>query len=37
MFWLYWNTTWSVILSGIMFATIFAHPDAVVRETRQSR
>ena len=25
MFWLYWDTAWSVILSGIMFATIIAH------------
>jgi hypothetical protein len=33
MFWLYWDTAWSVILSGIMFATIISHPDAVVRDT----
>jgi hypothetical protein len=28
MFWFYWDTAWSVIISGIMFATIVAHPDA---------
>ena len=28
MFWIYWNTAWSLIISGIMFATIVAHPDA---------
>ena len=32
MFWLYWDTACSVILSGIMFATIIAHSDAVVSE-----
>jgi hypothetical protein len=31
MFWFYWDTAWSVIISGIMFATIVAHPDAEVR------
>ena len=36
MFWLYWDTAWSVIISGIMFATIVAYPDAVVRETWRS-
>ena len=33
MFWLYWDTAWSVILSGTMFATIIAHSDALVSET----
>lgn len=28
MFWIYWDTAWSVIISGIMVATIIAHPDA---------
>ena len=32
MFWFYWDTAWSVIISGIMFVTIVAHPDAEVRE-----
>ena len=36
MFWFYWDTAWSVIISGIMFATIVAHPDAEVRETWRS-
>jgi hypothetical protein len=36
MFWFYWDTAWSVIISGIMFATIVAHPDADVRETWRS-
>ena len=36
MFWFYWETAWSVIISGIMFATIVAHPDAEVRETWRS-
>ena len=35
MFWLYWDTAWSMIISGIMFATI-AHPDSEVRETWRS-
>ncbi len=34
MFWIYWDTAWSLI--GIMFATIVAHPDAEVRETWRS-
>jgi hypothetical protein len=33
MFWLYWDSAWSVVISGIMFATIIAHPDAEVRPT----
>jgi len=36
MFWFYWDTAWSVVISGIMFATIVAHPDAEVRETWRS-
>jgi hypothetical protein len=35
MFWVCWNTAWSIILSGIMFATIVAHPDAELAELRQ--
>jgi hypothetical protein len=27
----YWDTAWSVIISGIMFATVVVHPDAEVR------
>jgi hypothetical protein len=38
MFWFYWDTAWSVIISGIMFATIVAHPDAeVVISTHDTR
>lgn len=38
MFWIYWDTTWSVILGGIMLATIVAHPDAEFIELQtQSR
>jgi hypothetical protein len=36
LFWLYWDTAWSVIISGIMFATIVTHPDAEVRPTWRS-
>jgi len=28
MFWICWNTAWSLIISGIMFATIVTHPDS---------
>ena len=28
MFWIYCDTAWSLIISGIMFATIVSHPDA---------
>ena len=28
MFWVCWNIAWSLIISGIMVATIVAHPDA---------
>ena len=31
MFWVYWDTAWSIILSGIMVATILAHPEAEIR------
>jgi hypothetical protein len=34
VFWIYWDTAWSVIISGIMFATIVAHPDAEFAEVR---
>ena len=33
MLWFYWDAAWSVIISGIMFATIVAHPDAEIKET----
>lgn len=28
VFWIYWNTAWSLIISGIMVATIVSHHDA---------
>ena len=34
--WFYWDAAWSVIISGMMFATIIAHPDAEVSETWRS-
>ena len=37
MFWIYWDTAWSVIISGIMFATIIAHPDAEFAEVKAAR
>jgi hypothetical protein len=37
MFWVYWDTAWSIILSGIMVATILAHPDAEFVEVAQQR
>ncbi|MGY4282952.1 hypothetical protein [Bradyrhizobium sp. 143] len=37
MFWIYWDTAWSLIISGIMVATIVAHPDAELAEVRAAR
>jgi hypothetical protein len=38
MFWIYWDTAWSIILGGIMFTTIVTHPDAEFVEVQlQSR
>ena len=37
MFWIYWNTAWSLIISGIMFATIVSHPDAEIAEVRAAQ
>lgn len=37
MFWVYWDTAWSVILSGVMVATILAHPEAEFVEVAQQR
>ena len=38
MFWIYWDTAWSIICGGIMFATIVTHPDAEFVEIQlQSR
>ncbi len=37
MFWIYWDTAWSLIISGIMFATIVAHPDAELVEVHAAK
>lgn len=37
MFWIYWDTAWSLIISGIMVATIVSHPDAEFAEVRAAR
>jgi hypothetical protein len=38
MIWIYWDTAWSIIFGGIMFATIVSHPDAEFVEIQaQSR
>lgn len=37
VFWIYWDTAWSLIISGIMFATIVAHPDAEFVEIQAAR
>ena len=37
MFWIYWNTAWSLIISGIWVATIISHPDAeIARSARRT-
>ncbi len=37
MFWIYWNTAWSLIISGIMVATIVSHPDSEFVEVQADR
>ncbi len=37
MFWICWNTAWSLIISGIMVATIVSHPDAEFAEVRAAK
>ena len=37
MFWIYWDTAWSLIISGIMFSTIVAHPDAEIVEAHAAK
>jgi hypothetical protein len=38
MFWVCWDTAWSIVLGGIMFATIVTHPDVEFAEIQsQSR
>jgi hypothetical protein len=33
MFWIYWDTFWSLFFSTVWFLTIVSHPDAEVAET----
>jgi len=37
VFWIYWDTAWSLIISGVMFTTIVTHPDAEFAEIRAGR
>jgi hypothetical protein len=37
MFWIYWDTAWSLIIGGIMFAIIVSHPDSDFIEVRAAR
>lgn len=37
VFWIYWDTAWSLIIGGIMFTTIVTHPDAEFAEIRAAR
>jgi hypothetical protein len=37
VFWIYWNTAWSLIISGIWVATIISHPDAEFAEIRAAK
>ena len=37
MFWICWITAWSLIISGIMVATIVSHPDAEFVEVQAAR
>ncbi|WP_271501787.1 hypothetical protein [Bradyrhizobium sp. CCBAU 11357] len=37
MFWICWNTAWSLIISGIWVATIVSHPDAEFVEVQAAR
>jgi hypothetical protein len=37
VFWIYWNTAWSLIISGIMVATIVSHPDSDFVEVQAAK
>jgi hypothetical protein len=37
VFWIYWDTAWSLIISGIMFSTIVSHPDAEIVEVHATK
>jgi hypothetical protein len=33
MFWIYWDTLWSLFFSAVWFMTVVSHPDAEVMAT----
>ena len=37
VFWIYWDTAWSLIVSGIWVATIVSHPDSEFVEVQAAR
>jgi hypothetical protein len=37
MFWIYWDTLWSLFFSAVWFMTIVSHPDAEVTATWRDR
>jgi hypothetical protein len=37
MLWIYWDTAWSIIFGGIMFATIVTHAEADFIEVAHER
>ncbi|MFK4490350.1 hypothetical protein ACVWYQ_004426 [Bradyrhizobium sp. USDA 3397] len=37
VFWICWNTAWSLIISGIWVATIVSHPDSEFVEVQAAR
>jgi hypothetical protein len=37
VFWIYWDTAWSLIISGIWVATIVSHPDSEFVEVQAAR
>jgi hypothetical protein len=37
VFWICWDTAWSLIISGIMFTTIVSHPDSEFVEVHTTR
>jgi hypothetical protein len=32
MFWIYWNTFWSLFFNTVWFMTIVSHPDAQITD-----
>jgi hypothetical protein len=33
MFWIYWDTFWSLFFSAVWFMTIVSHPDTEITDT----